>query len=80
MDREQEFIIEIFYEGCVIKLPVQGKERYLKEKTFLGDLTGLTFAPALLPRPIPDPKFDFYHLTHDQYEQYLEFRRALRAA
>jgi hypothetical protein len=74
---EQEFEILIYHNGVEIDAPVRGRGRYLDEKKFLNELTGVTYPPESMPRPIPDPTQDFYMLNDEQFEAYLAFRETL---
>jgi len=74
---EQEYIIEVYHNGAVIKFPVPGKERYLKEKDFLNALLHDEFGPDFFPQPVPNPKCDFYYLGDDQFNRYLDYRSLL---
>ena len=57
---------------------LNGPLEYLQAKMFLNMLTGRTYKPELLPRPIPEPGQDFYELTVDQYAAYSQFLARLR--
>lgn len=75
---DHRFVIKIYHNGCVIGMPTEEQDRYVKEKRFLDELTGMWYSQDILPRPIPDPEFDFYMLDDDQFDDYLEFRKSLR--
>lgn len=77
---DQEFIIWIYHDAVQMEAPIQGVERYLKEKAFLNKLVGRYYHESLLPRPIPDPRGDFYMLDNEQFEAYCAFRRAIDKA
>jgi hypothetical protein len=77
MREHTKFVIDVYHDGVVIPFHMRGKDRYLKEKAFLEQLTGLDFAPELLPRPIPDPTSDMYIMNDEQLDLYLGFRRSL---
>ncbi len=74
---DQEFKILIYHNGVQIDATVRGRRRYLEEKKFLNELTGLTYPSESTPRPIPDPTQDFYMLNDGQFEAYLAFRETL---
>lgn len=78
MQDESEIIIWIYHEGVQMEAPVHGQERYLREKAFLNDLTQQRFSDSMLPRPVPDPSFDFYMLDKQQLEAYSAFRQRLK--
>jgi hypothetical protein len=73
---ERENIITI-YTGPVIRLPVRGKQRLLRERQFLAEMVGQEFAAHSASLPESDPGHDFYELTDEQYIQYLDFRKQL---
>jgi hypothetical protein len=73
---EREYIITI-YTGPVIRLPVWGKQRLLRERQFLAEMVGQEFAAHSASLPESDPGHDFYELTDEQYIQYLDFRKQL---
>ena len=75
---ETEYLITIYHNGVCALMPVRGKEQYLLNKEFLGNLTGLKFSAEAPPRPIPDPSQDFYMLNDVQIEVYRDYRAALR--
>ena len=75
-----KYVIEIYHNGVHFGARIRGKERYLKEKAFLAELTGLHHSSAAPPRPIPDPSTDFYMLTDEQLARYSEFRKGLAKA
>jgi len=72
---DQEFELLIYHDGVVIDATVRGRARYLEEKKFLNELTGLEYPPQSLPRPVPDPTQDFYMLDDGQLEAYSAFRK-----
>ena len=78
MNDRTKYLIGIYHDGVHFDARVRGKERYLKEKTFLDDLVGRRYRPGLPPRPIPDPPTDFYILNDEQLEAYSAFRKQLR--
>lgn len=80
MEIEREYVIFIYHDGVQFESPVRGQERYLKEKAFLNELTKQHYAPELLPRPIPDPRGDFYALNDEQLAAYSSFRHNLQQA
>jgi hypothetical protein len=45
---------------------------------FLNMLTERSYKPEYLPRPVPEPGQDFYELTKQQYEAYLQFLKRLK--
>jgi hypothetical protein len=73
---EREYIITI-YTGPVIRLPVRGEQRLLKERQFLAEMVGYEFAAHSASLPESDPGHDFYELTDEQYMKYLDFRKQL---
>ena len=75
---DTEYLITIYHNGVCASMPVRGKEQYLLNKDFLGNLTGLNFAPQSPSRPIPDPSQDFYVLIDAQIDAYWDFRAILR--
>ncbi len=75
---DTEYLITIYHNGVCALMPVLGKEQYLLNKEFLGNLTGLKFPPQTPPRPVPDPSQDFYMLNDAQIEAYWDFRATLR--
>jgi hypothetical protein len=77
MQEEEEFEIEIYHHGVHFRSPIRGRERYLREKAFLDELTGNWYSPGQLPRPVPDPSQDFYMLDDEQLEAYSKFRKRL---
>jgi len=74
---DKEYVITIYHNGVHFEAPMTGKERYLKEKAFLNELTGQFYAPRLLPRPVPDPTGDWYMLNEEQLNAYSAFRKRL---
>jgi hypothetical protein len=74
MDRE--YIITI-YTGSIIRLPVRGKQRLLKERQFLAEMVGYEFAAHSASLPESNPGHDFYELNDKQFIQYLDFRKQL---
>ena len=74
---DTEYTITIYHHGVHFEAPIRGKERYLKEKAFLDDLTGQFYAPELLPRPVPDPSGDWFMLDDEQLNAYSAFRHEL---
>jgi hypothetical protein len=77
MEDDTDYVIEIYHNGVHFEAPIHGKDRYLKEKEFLNQLTGLWHAPEMLPRPVPDPPWDTYMLNDEQLAAYSKFRREL---
>jgi hypothetical protein len=73
---EREHIITI-YKGVVIRLPVRGEQRLLKERQFLAEMVGHEFAAHSSSLPESDPGHDFYELTDEQHSKYLDFRSKL---
>jgi hypothetical protein len=51
---EREYIITI-YIGPVIRLPVWGKQRLLRERQFLAEMVGQEFAAHSASLPESDP-------------------------
>ena len=76
MEDQQRFVIEVYHNGVCFKAPVQGRDRYLKEKAFLAELTGDTTYEAS-NRPVPDPPGDFYMLDDEQLGEYSAYRKLL---
>jgi hypothetical protein len=77
MRDNERFEITIYHNGVHFIAPTPGKKRYLQEKAFLNELTGVKYPPQSLPRPIPDPSQDFYMLSDEQLEAYSAFRKKL---
>lgn len=77
MQDDTEYVIWIYHNGVQMEAPVRGKDRYLREKVFLNEITGQFYAAELLPRPIPDPTGDFYMLNDEQLDAYSAFRKRL---
>ena len=73
---EREHIITI-YTGSVMRLPVLGRQRLLKERQFLAQIVGHEFAAHSAALPESDPGHDFYELSDEQFIQYLDFRKQL---
>jgi hypothetical protein len=73
----QKYDIVIYHNGVHFTAPTEREERYLAEKKFLDELTGVEYPPQSLPRPIPDPTQDFYMLSDEQLEAYSAFRKKL---
>jgi hypothetical protein len=73
---EREYIITI-YTGPVIRLAVRGKERLLRERRFLAEIVGHEFAAHSWSLPESDPGHDFYALSEEQLNDYLDFRKRL---
>jgi hypothetical protein len=69
--------IEIYHYGVCFKAPIRDRERYLREKAFLGELTGLRPTADMPTRPIPDPTTDFYVLNDEQLAAYSAFRKTI---
>lgn len=74
MEDEQHYVIEIYHEGVCIKAPIRGRERFIREKQFLGELTGLVHPTD----GTPDPSTDFYMLNDEQLAEYSAFRKQFR--
>jgi hypothetical protein len=72
----REYIITI-YKGPVIRLPVLGEQRLLKERQFLAEMVGHEFVAHSSSLPEANPGHDFYELTDAQYSKYLDFRSKL---
>lgn len=71
-----KYEIEIYHVGGVhFRARIRGKQRYLKEKAFLAELTGQVVAAAAL---VPDPTGDFYALNDEQLDAYSAFRKQLK--
>ena len=78
MPDQQQYVIELYLGGPHTDSVLNGELEYLQAKMFLNMLTGRTYKPELLPRPIPEPGQDFYELTVDQYVAYSQFLARLR--
>lgn len=76
MTARRKFVIEIYHDGVVMRAHIRGTDRYLMEKAFLADLTGLPIAAG--PQTgTPDRTGDFYLLDDDQLKKYGAFRQQL---
>jgi hypothetical protein len=79
MSDDERFDFTILLPSQVqAKAPVRGRERFLRERAFLDDLTGMYrgYGPAR-ERPVPDPSGDFYMLDDQQRDAYSAFRHQM---
>jgi hypothetical protein len=65
---QEDYLISICFSpsGVHTETVLHGALEYLQAKMFLNVLTGRTYKPEYMPRPIPDRPDDFYELTRDQ--------------
>lgn len=59
---EKEYIITV-YTGPVMRLPVPGRQRLVKEREFLAGIVGQAYVDEVSSLPETDPGYDFYMLT-----------------
>jgi hypothetical protein len=78
MPDQQQYVISLYLGGPHTDSVLNGELEYLQAKMFLNMLTGRTYKPEYLPRPIPEPSQDWYELTVDQYVTYGRFFERLR--
>lgn len=71
-----EFVISIYCNGLAGGFLCRGQQAYLEDRDFLDKLTGREYHNY--ERPVPDPDHDTWVLDDQQYDAYLDFRKARR--
>ena len=66
--------LTIYHEGAHWDVRLRGKKRFLQERAFLDQLMGYPH----VPRPAPDPTSDFYMLSDEQLDAYIDFRKTMK--
>jgi hypothetical protein len=79
MSDQEQYVIAIYLGGPYTRTVLNGQLEYLQAKMFLNMLTGRTYKPEHMPRPIPEPTQDWYELTIEQYSAYYRFLQRLRS-
>lgn len=74
MPDQTKYVFKFYHDGVSFTAKVRGKDRYLREKAFLDQLTGQFPGPESASRPIPDPATDCYLLDDQQLAAYSAFR------
>ena len=74
----QTYSIMIYHNGVHWDVPLQGKQRFLRERAFLDELVG--HPRASRPRPVPDPPTDVYMLDDAQLDSYIAFRKRMKSS
>jgi hypothetical protein len=79
MNDDQRFDFTILLpSGVHMQAPVRGRERFLRERAFLDDLTARWIEGPLGREPrVPDPSLDHYLLDDQQLEAYSAFRHQM---